>query len=216
MRDPFGIKSASTQANEVEAEEMGAVAAGERERNDVALDAGQTADKSAGANPHKLMHGGSAADHAGVINLDMTAKQHLIGQDHAITETTIMRDMRAGEKDAVVADLRSGANAGIDRHMLARHAACADFKIALRKRRLEILRWTADDGERKNNAAGADPCSPGDDDMRMQSRTGADLDMRTDITEGTDDDIRAQTGAILDNRGWMYRRGHCGAIASLG
>jgi hypothetical protein len=29
------------------------------------------------------------------------------------------------------------------------------------------------------------------------------------MTEGTDDDIRAQKGAILDNRGWMYRRGHC-------
>lgn len=79
MRDPFGIKPAPAQANEVEAEEMGAIAAGERERNDVALDAGQAADKSASANPHELMHGGSAADHAAIINLDMTAKQYLIG-----------------------------------------------------------------------------------------------------------------------------------------
>ena len=76
---------------------MRAVAAGDREGNHIALDAGEAGDEGVRADARILMHGAGAADHRVVSNLNVTAEQHIIGKDHAFAEAAVMRDMAVSQ-----------------------------------------------------------------------------------------------------------------------
>ena len=94
---PLRRKSAPAQPNQIEAEQMRAVAAGDREGKHIALDAGESGDEGVRADACILMHGAGSADHRVVRDSNMTAKQHIIGKDHAFAEAAIMRHMAIGQ-----------------------------------------------------------------------------------------------------------------------
>ena len=148
----FGI-AAPAQPHEIEAEEMRAMPARERERDDVALDPRQSRDKDVGADARLLMDRRAAADHHIVADLHMASEQHAVRKNDPVAEPAVMRDMRIGEQRAAVADARfrtALARAGVDRDALANDAVGADDEPPFPLARSQILRACANRSERED------------------------------------------------------------------
>ena len=67
-------KAPALEADDVEAGEPGAIAERKAKRDQVMLDAGETADERVGSNADELMRGGAAADIGEIADLAMARR----------------------------------------------------------------------------------------------------------------------------------------------
>ena len=89
----------------------------------------------------------------------MAGEHHVVGQQDALAEPAIVRDVAIGEKYAFVADDRLAAaarRAGVHRHPLADQAIGADLQPRALAAIFQVLRFVADRGEREDAGARAD------------------------------------------------------------
>ena len=93
-------EAAPLQADDIEAGERGAVAERDAEGDDVVLDAREAADEGVGADADELMRGGAAAENGEIADLAMAGQHHVVGEDDALADAAIMRDMGVGEEHA--------------------------------------------------------------------------------------------------------------------
>jgi len=190
---------------------MRSVAAGDREGKHITLDSGESSDEGVRADARELMHGAGAADHRVISDLNMTAKQHIIGKDRAFAEVAIMSDVAAGQQNAMISDARFialTAAARVNRDAFANDAIGTDDEPSALAARLQILRRRAYRCEGKDFGARSDARLAHDDDVRSKFDPVAKLRARPDMAEGSNDDIGAKTSARLDNGGWVRARGH--------
>jgi hypothetical protein len=86
------------QADDIEAGEPGAVAERKAKGDEVMLDASETADEGVGPNPYELVNGGAAAQNGEIADLAMASQHHVVGQNNALADATIMRDVGVGQE----------------------------------------------------------------------------------------------------------------------
>ncbi|MNL50715.1 hypothetical protein D3C87_1737540 [compost metagenome] len=95
------------------------------------------------------MHGTAAAQDSAVLDGDMSSQHHIVRQDDMAAEATIMRHMRIGEEQVVIADNRLAAAIGaarIHRNAFAHDAARTDLERRFRAIVANCLRCTANNG----------------------------------------------------------------------
>src|SRR5271163_4811318 len=158
------------------------------------------------ADADELMHGRAAAQNRKIADLDMAAQHHIVGQDDALAEAAIVRDMRIGEEDAARADDRLAAaprSPGIHRHPLADHAILADRQSDGFAAIFQILRLLADRGEWKDARPSADRRRTRDAHMRNQFDAVAERRPGPDMAERADPHAGAQARAGLYARAGM-------------
>ena len=122
-------EAAALQADDIEAGERGAIAERKPKGNEVVLDAGETADEGVRADANELMRGGAAAQNGEIADLAMAGQHHVVGQDDALADAAIMRDMGVGQEHRARANDRFRAaarGAGVHRHAFADEAVLAD------------------------------------------------------------------------------------------
>ena len=122
-------EAAALQADDIEPGEAGAVAERKAKGNEVMLDAGETADERVGADANELMHGGAAAQNGEIADLAMAGQHHVVGENDALADAAIMRDVGVGQEHRPRPDDRFRAaarGAGIHRHAFANDAVLAD------------------------------------------------------------------------------------------
>ena len=139
------------QADDIEAGEPGAIAERKAKGNEVMLDASKTADKRVGADANELMSGGAAAQNGEIADLAMAGQHHVVGQNNALANAAIMRDVGVGQEHRARANDRFRAaarGAGIHRHAFANEAVLADHQADRLAAIFEVLRRMPDRGER--------------------------------------------------------------------
>ena len=103
--DTFARELMTLQANQIEAEQAGAIADNKTIGNDVAFDRAGTADKCIAPHAGELMDGCTAAENNVIADLAMACQQCGTGDDNAIAQNAVMADMDAGQCYAFVTDL---------------------------------------------------------------------------------------------------------------
>src|SRR5207253_5243946 len=101
------------------------------------------ADYGVRADAHEMMYRTQRADIGPVFDRDMSAERSGVRHDDVAADLAIMRDVRIGHDQVVIADLREAAalrRATIDRHELANLVVVADFKARALARVGNVLR----------------------------------------------------------------------------
>src|ERR1700685_4363896 len=86
------------EGDDVDAGEPGAVAERKAEGDEVMLDASETADEGMGADANKLVNGGAPAQNGEIADLAMASQHHIVGQNNALANAAIMRDVGVGQE----------------------------------------------------------------------------------------------------------------------
>src|ERR1700722_10120834 len=91
-------KTPALEADDVEAGESRAVAERKAKRDEVVLDASETAAERVGADANELVNGGAAAQNGEIADLAMARQHHVVGQNNALANAAIMRDVGVGQE----------------------------------------------------------------------------------------------------------------------
>src|SRR5690348_13975472 len=146
-------------AGDVQAITLRVIADSQSKRQRVFDDDRVAADVSLFADAAKLMNAGVSADVRAVFDNDVPRERRGVGHDDAVADETVVRDVRLGHDQAVVADAREHAAAGgaaMNGDKLANLVAGADARFGWLTFVLEILRREADRDEGKNVCLSAD------------------------------------------------------------
>src|SRR5271156_4625801 len=114
------------------------------------LYASETADERVGADANELVSGGAAAQNGEIADLAMAGEHHVVGQNNALADAAIMRDVGVGQEHRTRPNDRFRAaarGARVHRHPFADEAALADGKADRLAAIFEVLRRMSDRGE---------------------------------------------------------------------
>src|SRR5690606_39572388 len=104
-----------------------------------------------------------------VLNEDMARERGVVGEDHPITDRTVMSDMGARHKQAVVSNDGDHSAAGRPRiycDMFADGVPASDEKPGGFAAILHVLRRVPDGGKEIDDTIGAQPGAPRNDRVR--------------------------------------------------
>ncbi len=144
------------------------------------------------------------------LDLDISRHQRATRDHRVVADLAVVRDV-AGRHDVIfVADNRFGFRSGAARDgvMLANLVAIADFQIAARAREIFVERIGPEHGACGNFVALAQSGPAFHEDVRFESRFGANNDVLLDNREIADDNARSDHRIGMNARGrGDYRRG---------
>ena len=149
------------------------------------------------------MHAGERADRRVVLDRDVTGERCGVGENRLVPDMAVMRDVRVGHEEIVVADLGDSSTAGraaMDRDELSNDVAAADLEPRQLAAELQVLRDQADGGHRENLVFVADLGEAVDD------RGGADVAVAPDPHVLADDHVRPDPGSGTDASARMHDR----------
>ena len=94
-------KAAPLEPDKIQADQPRAIAHRRPIRDHIRLNAAHAAKYRLAADAHKLMNGRAATDKNRIGDFHMPTQHDVIGQDHAIRQVAIMRDMRDHQVDMI-------------------------------------------------------------------------------------------------------------------
>src|SRR5690606_18366399 len=152
-----------------------------------------------GTNVHELVDGGLTADDGPVMNVNVSGKLYIVGNDGVRADLAVVRDMHVGHDPVVVTqaghpDILDGAR--VYRHVLTEHIAVADFQSRGFTAVLLVLRHAPYGTKPVEHVVGSDPGVAVDDAMRtnLGARPNGDI--------GADQAIGADFNVISEHRAW--------------
>ena len=175
------------------------------------LDAGETADECVGADANELVSGGAAAQNGEITDVAMAGQHDVVGQNNALANATIMRDMGVGQEHRARANdcFRAAARgAGVHRHAFANEAVLADCEADRLAAIFEVLRRMPDRGERIDDRAGPDRGVASQAHVGDEPDAVAKLGLRSNMAERPDLDARPEPGAVFHDSARMNRVPH--------
>src|ERR1700733_4902664 len=92
-------KAPTLEADDIEAGEARAVAERKAKGDEVVLHASKTPHERVGANANELVNGGPAAQNGEIADLAMASQHHVVGQNNALANAAIMRDVGVGQEN---------------------------------------------------------------------------------------------------------------------
>src|SRR5579883_317996 len=142
-----------------------------------------------------LMHGRQATENDPIADLHVPAQGDAVGEDRVASHEAVVRDMRVGHEEIIIADAGDALvvhGAAVDRAALAKDVAVTDLE-ASRLAPIFLVLWRiSDGGERVNPVLGTDRGRTIDDDVGSDDRAPTDANLRADHAEGTHGDLRRQ------------------------
>src|ERR1043166_8112872 len=144
---------ATLHAGYVKAITLRVVADRQRKRQRIFDNDRVTTDVSLFANAAELMDTGVSTDVRAILDHDVARERRSISHDDAVADQAIVRDMRLGHDEAIVADAcdhAAACGAAMNRNELTDLISCADARLRRFAFVLEILRREADRDKRKN------------------------------------------------------------------
>src|SRR5947208_2058137 len=124
----------------------------------VAGDGGATANEGVGTNAHKMVYRAKRANRRPFFDDYMASQSCGVGQNNVIADYAIMRDMRVGHDERVIANAGQASalcRAAIDGDKFADGVVVADFKARRFAFVTQVLRGESDGRERKKAIARA-------------------------------------------------------------
>ena len=157
----------------------------------------------------ELVHARQAAEDHPITQMHVAAERRVVGENRAVGDLAIMRNVHVGHDPVVVADTRHAnvlRGAEVEGAELADRVALAD----LEPRRLAgvflVLRHRAERAELEDAVVAADRRVAFDDAVRADARALVDAHVRTNDGVGVDADRFAELRAGFDDRGGVDRR----------
>src|SRR5258708_3826356 len=154
------------------------------------------------AHPAELMHAAERADHRPISNQRMSAERHAVREYGVISDLHIVRNVGVGHQEIVIADsgdqpaaFRAAMNGDELSNLVAVSNAClGTFALIFQILRRDTHRcvWIED-------VIFADNGYAFHIDMRHQSRTLADFDIRSDDAVGSDFSALRDAGLRIDD-----------------
>src|SRR5262245_58074935 len=204
-------KAAPAHPDHIKPVEHGALADGEAKRDDIGSHSADARDHGALADPYELVDGGGPAEDNPVAQRDVTTQNRVVGQDHVITDVTVVADMGADHEETAVADAGDATavlGAGVHRHVLADIATGADLEPRGSAAILGRLRRRAERRVWIDLTAWPNRGVAGQVDMSDKDAALADADIRADHAIGADHRLRPDRRSAGDASG-RIDRGHC-------
>src|SRR6185437_10683744 len=161
----------------------------------VAGDDRATGQEGMRADPAMLMHRRETAENDPVPDLDVTGERDAVGEDRVASHHAVVRDVRIGYEEIVVADAGDALvvdRAAVERAAFAKDIAVADLEAGRLTGVFLVLRRIAQRSELIDPVARADRGRTVDDDMGADDGARTDANLRADDTEGTHGDVRRQ------------------------
>ena len=127
-----------------------------------------------------------------------------------VADHAIMRDVRVGQQDVVVAEDGPLAFLGaeVDADVFAESIAGPDLKAGFAWFGLQVLRAATNEGVWKHLALRAELRVALDGSVVVQNAAVAKGDVSAHVGVGTDDDVQAELGAGFDDRSRVDLRGN--------
>ena len=123
------LDAGTAHADDVQPAQQTRVAVEHAIGNKIVGDCREPADKGMTADTGKLVNSRAATENGAVSNRHMACKHDIVGEDDIVAEAAVMRHMRIGKEQIVVADDGGAAmfdSAGIHRHAFADGAVFTD------------------------------------------------------------------------------------------
>src|SRR5690554_4852060 len=155
-----------------------------------------------GTDMAELMYCRKTAQNGMITHMHMPGQRRIVGQDHMVTDDTVMCHVRIGHQQIVTAD---SGNAGIlyrtamDGDTLTDDVVVTDLQKGWLALELFVLTVFTHSGELKNPVTGPDTGRPLDHDMGFDAGTRPDLHVRADQGPGPHFNIIGQAGRRVDN-----------------
>ena len=195
-------EASALQANDIETSEPCTVAERKPKGNQVVLDSGETADERMGSDTNELMRRGAAAQNGEITDIAVAGQHHVVGQNNALANAAIMRNVGVGQEYRPRSDDRFRAaarGAGVHRHPFANEAALANHKADRLAAIFEVLRRMSNGGEGINHRARANAGVAGDTHMRDQPYAVIKLRSRSNLTKRPNLDARPEPSPVFDD-----------------
>ena len=186
--DGFRGEAGAFESYLVDPAHFGRVAVGDEERGDVLHDFRASAGDGMASDAAELVDRGESADHGMVADLHVSGQGAVVGEDDAIADDAVVRDVRVGEKVSPAADdrFRAGQGAAVHRAEFAEGVAVADFEKGRLAFVFEVLRFLSDRRVSEKEIAAADRCRAHHRDVVLEFGVFADDDVRPDHAVGPD------------------------------
>ena len=155
------------------------------------------------------MHAGERREKDVVEHLAISGAAGEPDEDDVVADTAVVGDVGGVHKHAVIADhgLTVGLGSGVDGAPFAENVVVTDLEVGFCPGDdCVVLRRLPEGGERVDHIAGAERGVAVDVAMTDQAGSGADLNVRADIAEGTDFHAVIEDGAVCDDCGGMNFR----------
>ena len=139
------------------------------------------------------MYGRQSTQDREIADLDVPAQGGHIGQDDLIADAAIVRHVRIGHQEIVVADARHAVavhGAAVHRDAFTNDIAVADLEPGWLPLVLFVLGRVAQRGELEDLVVRTDSSGSVDDDVRSDPGARSDGDIRSDDAEGADLHVR--------------------------
>src|SRR5918993_139766 len=199
---------AALHADGVEAVAAGVVADGEGEGERVLDDDRVAADVRLAPDAAELVDARVGADVRAVGDFDVAGERGGVSHDDAVADAAVVRDVRLGHDEAVVADggeHPAALRAAVDGDELAYLAATADARLRRLAPVLQVLRREADGDEGEDVRVVADLGAPLDDAVRVEPHALAEPHLFADDRVRADHTAAPDLGARADDGGGMNR-----------
>ena len=186
VEEPMGLgdgfhrardKAAAPQGDDVHAARSRRRPLAEHVRGHVMENARQPGHERVAADRGPVVHGHAPGERGMGMDADMPPQERAVGDDHAVADLAVVRDMTAGHEE--VAAPHDGhavflLRGPVDRHPFADDVVVANLHARVAAAVADILRIGTDDGIGKDPVAGPDPHAPHHRDMILEDRAGAD------------------------------------------
>jgi hypothetical protein len=162
------------------------------------------------------VHDAIAGDERLIVDVHVPRQHRATGDENAIAQLAIVRDVRTGEHVIVITDGRRLLERGgaMQLRMFANDVAVADREAGRRVGVAEILRRVTDHGTHVNDVVAADRGASGEHGMGQHARAGAHHYRSIDDHVRTDLGGRFDRRAAVDDGGRV--NGHRDAAAASG
>ena len=180
-------------------------------RRYIARDGRVVGNKRMRANLAKLMDPGESGENHPVVDLDMSGKRREIGEHAVATDDAVMRNMRGRHEEIVITHRRDALvfrRATIDRHIFAKDVAVTDAHARRLTSVFFVLRRIAYPGKLKQTVVGTERSPTGNDNMRSNDASRANLDIGADDGERPHLDIVGNFRPGCDHRARVDTRAH--------
>lgn len=172
--------------------------------NDVIAHRRQAPDEGLTPDAGKLVNRGAAPEYGSILDGHVPRKHDIVGKDDVVAEAAVMRHVRIGQEQVVVAD--NGCAAMLHRTRIHGHAFAdgtvfANHQFRIQGAVVHTLRIAADDGTRKDLRALADARMADDRDVTQNFDVIRKNDIRPDVAERADLHVFADYRTVLDGRG---------------
>src|SRR6266404_3729884 len=196
------------QTDEIDTANFCRIAIGDHERRNILHNFGTTARNGESSDAAKLMHGGEAAHHRVVTNLDMAGERAVVRKNHFVSNLAIVPNVTVSEKASPAADPRLSftRRAAADRDKFAKRIFIADFQISRLALILQVLGLLPDRAGSIKFISCTRAHRPTKRDMLLQPAIWAEHDVGPDYAIWPHDGSRSDLCASIDNRRRMNLR----------